>query len=367
MNQKKFAMYTESMLKKLPYWFKARKNSKDSITAKFLNVFGLTFDEIRDILEYSFTQVYLSYTDVNMIDILYKGYFNEFRDYEDIEAVYYNCGVLIEAENLQELFGDGKFIPKKEAISSRFSYFVDIEKKIIYVNSPYGKDSEFKYGSITVKYKDGTLEEVPLYLHHVWNFLDEFGALFWCPRLQGELNVDYKNRLLDVFRNPSNSSRDGLLNGIARELSLKEYLLWEDTSENFIIKEKMVALNKIKVGNVNLDLSEVFISSNGSVVIRANDSYPKDIMVEFIHGVEMHRLNNREDIKLCNELYNNDGSPTELLLEYKKAIETLAPIKWGQFVWSNAYFDFSDKNVGGDACIKNTGDSSINGFVNFKK
>jgi hypothetical protein len=60
-------------------------------------------------------------------------------------------------------------------------------------------------------------------IHSVWNELDEFGLLFDLPRIEGELNKTYKQRLFDVFVNRANSTYRGLINGITRELGLSLY------------------------------------------------------------------------------------------------------------------------------------------------
>ena len=60
-------------------------------------------------------------------------------------------------------------------------------------------------------------------LHQVWNELDEFGLLLDLPRIEGERNPSYKQRLFDVFVNRASSSYRGLINGITRELGLSLY------------------------------------------------------------------------------------------------------------------------------------------------
>ena len=59
--------------------------------------------------------------------------------------------------------------------------------------------------------------------HQVFNHFDRFGLLLGLPRLESERNPEYKQRLMDVFVNRSNSSYRGLINGITRELGLKLY------------------------------------------------------------------------------------------------------------------------------------------------
>lgn len=67
---------------------------------------------------------------------------------------------------------------------------------------------------------------------NVWNSFDEFGLLLGVERIPGETNSEYKSRLTDVYINPSNSTLEGLKNGIARELSIpKESITIENLSD----------------------------------------------------------------------------------------------------------------------------------------
>lgn len=58
---------------------------------------------------------------------------------------------------------------------------------------------------------------------NIFNSLDEHGRLVGLPRLKGEKNKNYKQRLLDVGVHKANSSYDGLINGINRDLGLTYY------------------------------------------------------------------------------------------------------------------------------------------------
>jgi hypothetical protein len=57
-------------------------------------------------------------------------------------------------------------------------------------------------------------------IYNVWNCFDEFGLLLGLPRIPGEKNRAYKARLLDVYVHPANSTYQGLINGISRELGI---------------------------------------------------------------------------------------------------------------------------------------------------
>jgi len=52
----------------------------------------------------------------------------------------------------------------------------------------------------------------------LWNEFDEFGALVGLPRIPGETNKEYRDRLRVNFQYPSNSTYQGLVNGIIKEL-----------------------------------------------------------------------------------------------------------------------------------------------------
>ena len=60
-------------------------------------------------------------------------------------------------------------------------------------------------------------------IKNIFNSLDEHGVLLGLPRLKGELNKTYKQRLLDSGVNKAGSSYSGLLNAIGRELGLDSY------------------------------------------------------------------------------------------------------------------------------------------------
>jgi hypothetical protein len=92
-----------------------------------------------------------------------------------------------------------------------FDYGIfDYDKKYFYTNEGY-----------TTTIIDGVAYSgEPL---AVWNYFDEYGLRFDTPRLIGESNQDYKDRLLTVFKFRSNSTIQGLINGVSRETSLDYY------------------------------------------------------------------------------------------------------------------------------------------------
>jgi len=92
---------------------------------------------------------------------------------------------------------------------------------------------------------------------NIFNSLDEHGILLGLPRLKGETNKAYKQRLLDVGVNKANSSYSGLLNGISRELGLSIYDAINITQPT-PVSEGYVPM--IKVDHATLILYEDYIT-----------------------------------------------------------------------------------------------------------
>lgn len=59
------------------------------------------------------------------------------------------------------------------------------------------------------------------FAHQVLNSFDEFGLLLSLPRLPGEKNLFYRNRLSDVNFRPSDTTVRGFANGVSRELGFQ--------------------------------------------------------------------------------------------------------------------------------------------------
>ena len=59
--------------------------------------------------------------------------------------------------------------------------------------------------------------------HQVFNALDEHGVTLNLPRLKGESNAVYRQRLFDVGIRRANATYRGLVNAITRELGLSQY------------------------------------------------------------------------------------------------------------------------------------------------
>lgn len=351
----------------LPSWFKMKKEPNDSMGLQFLNAFGLQLDEIEDILNYAYKQTNLSTIDINFVDILYKAMIPSNYDVDYITDISVDSTVLIETNDLYNFFDLDNNYSISNNINQNNYFFFDRVRKIIYLREPYDKDNTYLNGKVKFKINDENII-VPLVIHHVWNFLDEFGALFGCKRLYGEQNLDYKNRLLDIFVNKANSSKVGLANGISRELGLRRFKIWHNQKEEFIIKDNMVIVNSISKNGEKVEIEDLYVNQEGYVVLKAVEfDAETDVKISYICGLEINSLTNSISNKFSNETYNADGTPTDTLISYVNEIKNNSSILWNDFyydeeLWVKDNSEFDDEPF---SFIPSTLDSSIKGFARY--
>lgn len=369
MDLKKFAKYTERIRTMLPFWFKIKKHPRETLGIDFLNVFGLQLDDIEKVLDYAQRQYYIDTADEHFVDIVYKVLLPSHYDTDEISMVYTDTKSLDRVFSLFDFFQLEKNIYDiyNEKPSTDF-YILDTTNKIIYVREPFDKDNENTNGKINISYK-GNKKVFPLQLHHVWNFFDEFGALVGCKRLYGEKNHSYKQRILDVFKNPANSTRYGLVNGIARELNLRHIEQWKNLAEDYVIEHRMVIVNTIKINDEYVPVENVKVNNKGALVLLGDkEKEGQSAEVSFICGMEMTKLLNAYDeTKLNTELFNDDGTITELLNKYIQEIGKDASILWNDFKYDEAFWideteDYYEKQYGFKPTLM---DANIKGFASY--
>lgn len=361
----RFAENTATILHMLPHWFKERKGSADSIGARFLNIAGLKLDDLRYVIDYAYQQCYIDTADINQVDFCYKAIIPMPLIANNITDVFVYGEGLLRAKTLKEFFGIDQNI-KTPNLNTMNTYYVDEERNIVYVRQKFNVDAIHANGSIdfVINGISYTQELIP---HQVWNFFDEFGLLLCTPRIPEEPNVVYKERLLDVFRNPANASKNGLINGIVRELDLRRNLLWEDPTTDLELTDAMIILNSIKVDDNFFDLSKVYITESNTVLLKGDSTTTEPVNVSYGYGLEMHRLWDHDDIKLQNELFTIDHKPKHTLKKYIEILDAECPIFWNNFHWNEHYWDPNDYETSGYGTIPTLMDGSIRGFKNWKR
>lgn len=363
-----YAEHTSILLEKLPYWFSMRKKSQDSNGANYLNIFGMELDDALFTIDYAYNQCYIDTVDIKQIDFCYKAIIPMPFSAYNIETVSANGAGLYEAKNLKEFFGVNLQMIEDKPLHSFECYYVDYKRNIIYVRKKFNADAIHNNGKIEIKYKNEDWpREIALMPHQVWNYLDELGALMSCPRLPEEPNIEYKKRIQDVFKNPANASKNGLINGIGRELAIRRILTWKNIDRDLELNDPMIILNSIKVNGSYYPQDHIYFTAAGSVLLTPTEDLSANAEVTYVYGLEMHQLWNEDDIKLRNELFTVEGKPKPKIEQYIKVLESESPIFWDHFHWNEHYWDQNAEDVNGVGYIEHLYDGSIQGFKNFKR
>lgn len=368
--QRRFSNITKAMLKELPRWFKMRYD-ESSTGAQFMNIFGLQFEDIEFYLNYAFQNQYIDSADIDQVDIIYKA----------------TLPASVMPDNTMKIVGEGMYLQPVESLKQFFHgidlalvdrqeiyypnpFVVDWVRKLIYVKRAYGVDDVYPEGKIRLilSNKDKvtiTEVEIPTNLHHVWNFFDEFGLLLDTPRLYGEKNREYKERLLDVFRHPANSSMKGLQYSLARELGLWIKEAWMDAGLDMTIKHANVILDSIEVSGIKWPKSKIKTDASDRVILVGNlEDLGKQKEVKFIAGLEMHTFFNKTDYAFQEELYSVDRLATPMLQYYVDVITNQVPVMWDQFIWNESFWDIADAKMSGYGYIPSFNDAR---FLNWSK
>ena len=198
-----------------PSWMKMAKDP-DSVGAQFLDVFGLTFAEFEKEFNHIIQNFYISTANTELVDWLYKIPLKSITvdDAEQIDIVY-----LIGNEDEQELV--------QRASNLRNFYNTELKLPAFWIDRVGGylylRIDFDQYEDVNQPFKAIEIngaKHYDLMIHQVWNVFDEFGLLLNVSRLPFERNEAFKERILDVFRKPGNSTKEGTKNGLARELGI---------------------------------------------------------------------------------------------------------------------------------------------------
>jgi hypothetical protein len=224
-----YAYVTDRLVRAFPTWSKIRKD-RTSVGAQFLNVTGLQFVEIDSFLEGALHNQYVGTANIGEVSYIFKVK----SSYLDLDTVATFIGTdmaatpsthtLAECHTLFEFYS---------APADAHVFIIDFQSKIIYFRQEYSLVKTYS-GDTTPILIETFDQVIP---HHVWNVFDEFALLLGLNRRYRETNEELKERVLDVFRFPGNSTRLGLIRAIGRELGLVYKGIWQADAPSFVIDE----------------------------------------------------------------------------------------------------------------------------------
>lgn len=364
--------YTKKLRAAFPSWSAIRKNP-DSVGAQFLATMGMRLDDVQWMLAYAHDQYYLGTADVTQADLIYKAQMPTNIKPETSIRVQGGAHILEQAKTTEAFLMIAKNTQAESpTITYRNYYMIDFESKFLYVLKPYDVGEPHVDGHITLSVFDDVQRQIiqqdalPLKAHHVWNFFDEFGLLLGLSRLPKENNINYKKRLLDVFQRPANSTKQGLLNAVVRELGLTKEATWPDGGTPLSLRTARVDLNSIRINNEPFPLDMILYDNSGRVILQGLPQYAGiERIVTYNAAVTFHELHDRGDQELQAELFNVDGTATPLLQYYVDVIGDRIPVMWGQWKWGQGFWDIADEQVSGYGKIPTFTDAKISGWTGY--
>lgn len=285
---------TDQMQQMLPQWMKMA-HDPTSTGAQFLNVFGLEFEDIETYLQETLSNQFIGKVNLGAIDITYKvpltlGRVVDFDEIDRVIAVKNGEEVTVPVEDyLQRFYAT----PLDEHAA-----ILDREENVLHIRPA----SSWIDANPTIPYDRVDINGTPhyhYYVHHIWNPLDEFGLLLGIYRQNYERNPAFQERILDVFRNPANATREGLINGISRDLGL--------------------SASDIKVDAFN-------------------------------------------DPAFFHSLLHEDGSPTEELVGYMENANSVLGFRWNDMSWGDAYWHYLDDEGLGFSYLPHVWDAPLSGW-----
>jgi hypothetical protein len=206
---------TQEMIKLLPSWL-FNHMDEESIGVQTMDTMAIELGDLKKVVDTALKSGFIETADDGTefdllnIDYLYKIDLTQAEtDFTDLSVQYLANKDEYLYENLERALTLFDFYSINE------KYYFDIETYTLYLKSRY---QTLRINGILY---DGTKLEK----HHVWGPLDELGLMIGCPRIKEEENLEYKLRLLDVFENPGNATKDGLTNHIARSLGINKDLI----------------------------------------------------------------------------------------------------------------------------------------------
>lgn len=288
--------FTQNMQAMLPQWMKMAKDP-DSVGARFLDVFGLEFQDINEYLTTTIENQYIDTADIGQIDIIYKVplALPVVLDIDKVDRIEIRKDGIEHTVRLRSTLRE--FYSKDENNNA----ILDRKAGVAYIriSDEMMEENILKpFDSVLV---NGT-EHYEFVIHHVWNAFDEFGLLLGIERLFAERNAAFKERILDVFRKPGNSTKQGLINALSRELGITE--------------------------------EEVVINEFADKAFRGS---------------------------LLNE---HNGSPTPKLLNYVDRINKVFGFTWDNMAWGEAYWRSIEETQMGLEYLPHVWDANMSGWLN---
>ena len=272
---------TKKILSRFPSWMKLFEDSIEDATpdvqmpqtvaGKFLN--ALVSDSAENFEKQ--VNIYqldrgISTADINQADWIYTCF--------DVPA------------SISRVVGDGVVLSRVDSIVDLYDSLID---DYCYYYSGLDRNIITKKLFKTLIADSITYDQVPTLK---WNWFDEYGARVGIKRLYLETNANFKNRILDVYKNPPGTTTEAIKKTLRREL----------------------------------DLWTAFGTTPDSNYVGAT---PEILEIE--------------DIENSTPYFDFDGNPTDEFKRFVKELNEKYPVNLGYVKWGQGFWDYAGEKQTG--------------------
>lgn len=265
-----YSIKTQNLANEFPIWTEARKNIYSNMQM-FLNSFGREIENIEDFLKEIRRSKYIETMNENYWDWIYS------YDIPLVENIF--------AAKIKD--STGNILEKEESIGN---FFYKEKEKVIPYQDGQKLFSLKNYGTITIESQGKIFKSDPKD-HQIWNCFDEMAMMFGIKRKNLEKNESLRERIIDTFHFISNSSKNGIINGIGRETNTIARKKWIDDNNNFEIYELNVVKESIRVdGNkinrsqyIDYEIYKIESFDNINKIIRVSENFINEIKLQNIY------------------------------------------------------------------------------------
>ena len=236
---------TKSIAEFLPIWMEL--HSRYSNFQQLVNyAIAKPIVELENVIKYSEKNKYVDKADTSLKYVAYKTVVPSFKNGGNSLSFENKWANLKDKINITyrgiEIIPTYSEVEFYNSPSDKSYCYFDFDDNKLYFEEYYDKNDL----KIEIKWQEADNSNTTynltqnLQVHHIWNVFDEFGLMVGLERLPAfkdgrvdlEGNVEFKERILDVYDNPPSSTKEGLKNAISRELGIKKDELEINTLAN---------------------------------------------------------------------------------------------------------------------------------------
>ena len=263
----KYSKITPRLTDLYPPWTEIRKN-KEAIGHQFLNSFGIELEDAEGFLTSALSDQSIGTADLGQIYQIYKvSIASRIDDGVIIDKVFYNETEIEKVNSLRDFYSNNEDGTHKDVA------IFDFSRSLCYTRK--------EYPSITIRIDGEDFIYSDITIHHVWNVFDEFALFFDIRRRRYdnelESNESLKERILNVFKFPANSTKVGLANGIGQALGLHITQIWDAGVLELVLSNQSFVPESIKIESTPVHESQI---SEGKLISQVETFFRDDFEYE---------------------------------------------------------------------------------------